>query len=87
MNISIYRTAKSLEITEVKVYGCFIFCPCSLLRKTLILCNWRLYFKRASNNIIPYPYNKSFINFITYYLKKFNTFFVNFLGFFILSVI
>ena len=34
-----YRTAKSLELVEVEVYGCFILFPYSLLRKTLILCN------------------------------------------------
>ena len=34
-----YRTAKSLELVEVEVYGCFILCPYLLLHKTLILCN------------------------------------------------
>ena len=34
-----YETAKSLEIVEVEVYGCFILCPYLFLHKTLILCN------------------------------------------------
>ena len=33
-----YRTAKSLELVEVEVYGCFILCPYLFLHKTLILC-------------------------------------------------
>ena len=39
MNISIYRTAKSLELVKVEVYGCFILCSYLYLHKTLILCN------------------------------------------------
>ena len=34
-----YRTAKSLELVEVGVYGCFILCSYLSLHKTLILCN------------------------------------------------
>ena len=34
-----YETAKSLEIVEVEVYGCFIFFSYLLLHKTLILRN------------------------------------------------
>ena len=34
-----YRTAKSLEITEVEVHSGFILCSYLLLHKTLILCN------------------------------------------------
>lgn len=34
-----YRTAKSLELVEVEVYGCFILCPYLFLHKTLILRN------------------------------------------------
>ena len=32
-----YRTAKSLEITEVEVQSCFILCPYVFLHKTLIM--------------------------------------------------
>ena len=32
-----YRTAKSLEITEVEVHSCFILCPYLFLHKTLIM--------------------------------------------------
>ena len=32
-----YETAKSLEIVEVEVYGCFILCPYLFLHKTLIM--------------------------------------------------
>ena len=32
-----YRTAKSLELVEVEVYGCFILCPYLFLRKTFIV--------------------------------------------------
>ena len=35
--ISMYRTAKSLEIVEVEVYGCFIYWSYSFLHKTLIM--------------------------------------------------
>ena len=34
-----YETAKSLEIVEVEVYGCYIYCSYLFLHKTLILCN------------------------------------------------
>ena len=34
-----YKTAKSLELVEVEVYGCFILCSYLFLHKTLILCN------------------------------------------------
>ena len=34
-----YRTAKSLELVEVEVYGCFILCSYLFLHKTLILRN------------------------------------------------
>ena len=39
MNISMYETAKSLELVEVEVYGCSIFFSYLILRKTLILRN------------------------------------------------
>ena len=39
MNISMYRTVKSLEITEVEVHRCFILCTYLFMHKTLILCN------------------------------------------------
>lgn len=32
-----YRTAKSLELVEVDVYGYFIFFSCLYLHKTLIM--------------------------------------------------
>ena len=32
-----YRTAKSLELVEVEVYGCFILCPYLFLHKRLIV--------------------------------------------------
>ena len=32
-----YRTAKSLEITEVEVYGCFKYASISFCAKTLII--------------------------------------------------
>ena len=34
-----HRTAKSLELVEVEVYGCCILCPYLFLHKRLILCN------------------------------------------------
>ena len=37
MNISMYKTAKSLELVEVEVYGCFILCSYLFLHKTLIV--------------------------------------------------
>ena len=37
MNINMYRTAKSLELVEVEIYGCFILCSYLFLHKTLII--------------------------------------------------
>ena len=34
-----HKTAKSLELVEAEVYGCFILCPYLLLHKTYILRN------------------------------------------------
>ena len=42
-----YETAKSLEIVEVEVYGCFIFFSYLLLHKTLII--GRFYIKFTKN--------------------------------------
>ena len=42
-----YRTAKSLEIVEVEVYGCFILCSYLFLHKTLII--ERFYIKFTKN--------------------------------------
>ena len=42
-----YRTAKSLEITEVEVHTCFILCPYLFLHKTLII--ERFYIKFTKN--------------------------------------
>ena len=32
-----HKTAKSLELVEAEVYGCFILCPYLFLHKTLIM--------------------------------------------------
>lgn len=37
MNISMHRTAKSLELVKVEVYNCSILCPYLFLHKTLII--------------------------------------------------
>ena len=37
MNISMHKTAKSLELVEVEVYGCYILCTYLIMRKTLIM--------------------------------------------------
>ena len=50
-----YETAKSLEIVEVEVYGCFIFFSYLLLHKTLII-KAPLYFN--SNLFYSLYYNK-----------------------------
>ena len=47
MNISMHRTAKSLELVEVEAYGYFILCPYLFLRKTLII--ERFYIKLTEN--------------------------------------
>ena len=47
ININMYRTAKSLEITEVEVHTCFILCPYLFFHKTLII--ERFYIKLAES--------------------------------------
>ena len=49
-----YRTAKSLEIVEVEVYGCFILCPYPFLHKTLVLCNVVLTENKDTNTLPIY---------------------------------
>ena len=46
-----YRTAKSLELVKVEVYGCFILCSYLFLHKTLILCN--VLYLKAGIKILP----------------------------------
>ena len=54
MNISMYRTAKSLEIVEVEVYGCFILCPLSLFAQNFD--NGRFFIYK----ILDFQYNNMF---------------------------
>ena len=42
-----HRTAKSLELVEVEVYGCFVYCSYLFLHKTLII--ERFYIKLTEN--------------------------------------
>ncbi len=39
-----YRTAKSLEITEVEVHRCFILCTYLFMHKTLIISHFYVNF-------------------------------------------
>ena len=55
MNISIYRTAKSLELVKVEAYGCSILCSYLYLHKTLIMVGF-LYIKFLIFNINIYNY-------------------------------
>ena len=50
-----HKTAKSLELVEAEVYGCFILCPYLFLHKTLIL---RKVMRRQKylSFYIPLPY-------------------------------
>ena len=72
MNISMYRTAKSLELVEVEVYGCFIYYSYLFLHKTLILRN--VVFKLNKKNshffvLIPtYSPYKNRIKFNKYFI-------------------
>lgn len=50
-----YETAKRLELVEVEVYGCFILFSYTLLRKTLILCNWRWEIPRGEAPVFSPP--------------------------------
>lgn len=60
MNISMYRTAKSLELVKVEVYDCYILCSYLLLRKTLILRN------KINNFLnINIPYHLFFVKIFT----------------------
>ena len=44
-----YRTAKSLEIVKVEVYGCYILCTYLIMRKTLIMATILFMYKIISN--------------------------------------
>ena len=67
-----YETAKSLEIVEVEVYGCFILCPYLFLHKTLILCNVTYrentipFYSSPSLSIRKISFNLIFIIFIIF---------------------
>ena len=49
-----YRTAKSLELVEVEVYGCFIYYSYLFLHKTFILCNVVLTENKDTNTLPIY---------------------------------
>ena len=53
MNISMYETAKRLELVEVEVYGCFIHTNIHLY--ILILCNWRWEIPRGEAPVFSPP--------------------------------
>ena len=44
-----HKTAKSLELVEAEVYGCFILCPYLFLHKTLIMATILFMYKIISN--------------------------------------
>ena len=44
-----YRTAKSLELVEVEVYGCFILCSYLFLHKSFIMATILFMYKIISN--------------------------------------
>ena len=43
MNISMHKTAKSLELVEAEVYGCFYIMPLSLFAQNFDNTNQKLY--------------------------------------------
>ena len=52
-----HRTAKSLELVEVEVYGCFILCPYLFLHKTLIISH---FYKLQINDEIQLTFNHKY---------------------------
>ena len=53
-----YETAKSLELVEVELYGCFILCSYLLLHKTLIIGTFYI-LKRETSCIPTYKKRES----------------------------
>ena len=64
-----YRTAKSLELVEVEVYGCFILCPYLFLHKTLILRNVAL--TENKGLFVSLPQNRCYIYVCIAFSNKF----------------
>ena len=58
MNTDMYETAKSLELVEVELYGCFILCSYLLLHKTLIIGTFYI-LKRETSCIPTYKKRES----------------------------